>query len=381
MKKILWILLLLPSIGYCDTKISGMTTTSAMGTSDIIPIVVNPNTNAQNRSITLNNFTNSITSATISNVSGLPLKLDQPTIGSNLFQGISFSQQGAQSGYFRQDDYLVTCSDISTTCQNAFEIGWSTSSFFFNRNGTFFASQGPLRQNAYSSVIGGSLIVGGTGNYNYADTQQIGDGNLFVNNGIITSTMTVNGTGNGQITLVIAGSTYTVTSASAAFSPGQFAVFSSTSGTMVGSSLGLSVNSASNYAVAHYNSSSSTSSLAGSSSLTYDGLTLENDTQSLFNSTFTLANIASFAFTNVSSAVITGVYWDLTGSTQTATSVIATGSIQLPSKTLAQLGALIPGALGQMYYCSNCATDAICVSTQTATASWARDSSKGTLCQ
>lgn len=61
--------------------------------------------------------------------------------------------------------------------------------------------------------------------------------------------------------------------------------------------------------------------------------------------------------------------------------VAVSTTFQIPSKTLAQLAATIPSSVGQVSYCSNCTTDAVCVSTQTVTASWARTSAKTTACQ
>ncbi len=52
-----------------------------------------------------------------------------------------------------------------------------------------------------------------------------------------------------------------------------------------------------------------------------------------------------------------------------------------PSATIAVLGATTPGLVGQLYYCSNCTTDAVCVSTGTTVGSFSRATSKTTACQ
>jgi hypothetical protein len=64
------------------------------------------------------------------------------------------------------------------------------------------------------------------------------------------------------------------------------------------------------------------------------------------------------------------------------------GYFQLSSKTSAQIKALTPAvnpntgsALGQQYYCSDCATVAVCVSTGTASGAWALITNKGSACQ
>lgn len=44
---------------------------------------------------------------------------------------------------------------------------------------------------------------------------------------------------------------------------------------------------------------------------------------------------------------------------------------QLYSRTKAQLGALVPDAVGQIAYCNNCTQTPVCVSTGTAQGQWA----------
>lgn len=56
------------------------------------------------------------------------------------------------------------------------------------------------------------------------------------------------------------------------------------------------------------------------------------------------------------------------------------GFIKITSKTLANLASTTPTLVGQIFYCSNCVTDSICTSTQTATASWA-GSNRTVACQ
>lgn len=69
------------------------------------------------------------------------------------------------------------------------------------------------------------------------------------------------------------------------------------------------------------------------------------------------------------------------GSGVTATNVIlTTGYLQYTSKTLAQLQALTPTAVGQAYYCSNCSVDAVCVSSGTGVGAFTRYSARTTAC-
>lgn len=60
MKKLLSILLLIPSIGFCDTKISALSSTTTLNAGDIIPVVTNPGTNPANFMITKTNLINTL---------------------------------------------------------------------------------------------------------------------------------------------------------------------------------------------------------------------------------------------------------------------------------------------------------------------------------
>ena len=60
MKKLLLSLLLLPSLGLCDSKISALPSTTTLNSSDIFPVVTNPVTNPQNFTITKANLLNTL---------------------------------------------------------------------------------------------------------------------------------------------------------------------------------------------------------------------------------------------------------------------------------------------------------------------------------
>lgn len=142
-------------------------------------------------------------SATIASATNSQLTLNQTGIGT-VEEGINFQQLGSSAGNYHQRNYSGTCSDLSTNClltPQSFDAG-NGDLFFMNRDGRFDAMPTGSRFNAYSSVIGGSLIVGGTSGFNYTDTQNIGDGNLFVNHGTISSTATVNGPLNVTSTII-----------------------------------------------------------------------------------------------------------------------------------------------------------------------------------
>lgn len=56
MKKLLSLLLLIPSLSFCDTKISALPSTTTLNASDIFPVVTNPSTSPQNFTITKANL-------------------------------------------------------------------------------------------------------------------------------------------------------------------------------------------------------------------------------------------------------------------------------------------------------------------------------------
>lgn len=159
------------------------------------------------------------------------------------------------------------------------------------------------------------------------------------------------------------------------------------------SSIGTFINTLSNSPNALWSSQI----LAGPSYFTYgtslygpgpngDESSIENE---LFIGTTTIASSPKLGIIgNTSSAysVLVGTTPALTGSNyhffvSTNGVVSVSTTLQIPSKTLAQLASTVPSSVGQMSYCSNCTTDSVCISTQTVTASWARTSSKTTACQ
>lgn len=86
---------------------------------------------------------------------------------------------------------------------------------------------------------------------------------------------------------------------------------------------------------------------------------------------------------NSSSVVLSSVSasGNATFPTVTASTVTATSVMIPPSKTLAQLTALAPTQPGIIFYCSDCTTDGIVVSTGTATGAFGRISSRSTQIQ
>lgn len=64
-----------------------------------------------------------------------------------------------------------------------------------------------------------------------------------------------------------------------------------------------------------------------------------------------------------------------------ASSVTLSGRLTLAVKTLAQLQALTPASVYELYGCGTCATDTICVSSGTGIGAWVRTSARSTACQ
>ena len=69
-------------------------------------------------------------------------------------------------------------------------------------------------------------------------------------------------------------------------------------------------------------------------------------------------------------------------------SMSAVGFVQLGSKTHAAIQALTPAvnpvtglATGEEYYCSDCSTVSVCISTGTALGAWGLITNKGSACQ
>lgn len=74
---------------------------------------------------------------------------------------------------------------------------------------------------------------------------------------------------------------------------------------------------------------------------------------------------------NITNPVING---------ETANTISMNGAFQLKSLTLSQMQSITNPLAGQEYYCSNCTTDAVCISTASIKGSFSRLSSRTTTC-
>lgn len=77
---------------------------------------------------------------------------------------------------------------------------------------------------------------------------------------------------------------------------------------------------------------------------------------------------------------LSGVVSGATSNTATKFIASGEGSIQLYSRSKAQLLLLTPSAIGQTYYCNDCTTVAICVSTATAVHSIVKSTDRAAAC-
>lgn len=64
----------------------------------------------------------------------------------------------------------------------------------------------------------------------------------------------------------------------------------------------------------------------------------------------------------------------------TANNMVMNGAFQLKALTLSQMQKIASPIIGQEYFCSDCVTDAVCVSTASLKGSFSRISSRTTIC-
>lgn len=142
-----------------------------------------------------------VSSLTVRNTVLTPLRINEP-VNAAIKWGIEYDFLGNTGSPFsklQQWSFGTTCSDLSTpTCYSApWTVVDSTAVFYFGSDGKFFApgywvqnAGGSFLANRYSSVIDGSLIIGKSSSQGYTDTQNIGDGALWVDNGVTASSIT-----------------------------------------------------------------------------------------------------------------------------------------------------------------------------------------------
>ncbi len=210
MKKLLALLLLCPSVGFCDGKISAMTSTTSMNTSDIIPVVVTPGTTPANRIITFQNFYNSIPSTVtaasigaLTNSSATATYLQLSSASATYLQ-----QSSATATYLQQSSATATYLQISSATANYPKLGvgnlftqsntYSSSSTF---NGTVIVSTsinagGQGTSGQFLTSGGPNAVVswtsGGAGDVIKSSTQTFTGGNTFASSTTFSGTLIAN---------------------------------------------------------------------------------------------------------------------------------------------------------------------------------------------
>jgi len=107
-------------------------------------------------------------------------------------------------------------------------------------------------------------------------------------------------------------------------------------------------------------------------------MTASNGNWAITGNVATLGNVTAVDVTG--SGAVQGA--TVTGTTSVTTPLfIASGPSRLYSRTAAQIVALDPGAVGEVVYCNDCTTVAVCISTGTAVADWALITDKSAACE
>lgn len=197
MKKLLALLLFLPSFGFCDSKISAMASTTNLNTTDIIPVVINPGTTPANRIITFQNLYNSIPSTvTAASIGALTTSSATATYLQLSSASATYLQQSSATATYLQissatANYpklavgnLFTQSNTyasSSTFNGAVIVSTSINAGGQGTSGQFLTSGGP------NAVV--SWTTGGSGNVVLASTQVFTGGNTFISSTTFSGTL------------------------------------------------------------------------------------------------------------------------------------------------------------------------------------------------
>lgn len=202
MKKLLLLLLTFPSIGFCDTKISALTSTTTLNAGDIFPVVTNPSTTPANRVITKSNLLSTLgviqnqetlqTGATFYVSSGTvntsfvtngtvvmktPITINQPATGSVTSAVSLTNNSGGQSSSFGQRYYSGTGFNVPFFIGNTLNDGsfthygqlwvdpdYGTTVIAGTNSVRAFSVGGTLGSTPYNFVISttGVILIGGS---------------------------------------------------------------------------------------------------------------------------------------------------------------------------------------------------------------------------
>jgi hypothetical protein len=184
-------------------------------------------------------------------------------------------------------------------------------------------------------IIDAAFTPGGGGSFGILGSTQTWTGGNTFTNGITAKSITLTGTGNLSFINSSDGLSYQVIGSRIVPVVGHFVAWASSNTIIDGGA-----------------------AFSSFPNLTNDGTTI------------IMSSNTTHIITNLTSVTDVGVTTDMSN---------ATNNLLIPTLTLAQMAALIAQA-GQPAYCSNCVTDAMCVSTGTVN-SFVRTSARATKCQ
>jgi hypothetical protein len=357
--------------------------------------------------------------------------------GNTLSSGVLTTQLLSQTGVFEDPANVI----IKRTAGLNGCIRWTDGT---NKDWQICNNTNDLEM-GYGSNSGGMtdfLDLQTNGSFPLGSSVTIQGGAAFLANKVTDTGETINGPGNGNIQLTISGSTYTVTSTtnvgSANVTVGHLAVFSSTNATLTDggapSAGGGGTPASPNNSIQFNNAGAFggnadfehfASSVVYTNQFVDTGIQTSSFTYGVQASSLTLKTIGGFGgeldfwnsganndtikFFNDSGAAQAfinenvGTWWriDVDGGAafivQTAdtnrlaidaagTVAVESGGLQLWSRTKAQIAVITPDSInsqvtGEEYYCSDCATVAVCISTGSAQGAFALITNKASACQ
>lgn len=260
------------------------------------------------------------------------------TAGTNItsitgtWPNVTINASGGSSG---SGGYNVQPASVAFNLAQGVQITTATA-LAFNSTTSSFSATGPGGLTVHYGATVGSMTVNGSGAGQLAITQGM-DSSVSPASGVSTLWAT-SSSGTLVWTDGVGVSTYVIVGSSVNPTPGQCGVWSAT-GKLIsgpcgsgsgGSGASGTITASPQYSVAYYSLSGSTTTVTGSSNFSYDG------------STLTVANVAVTTFTNVSSFTVSGAYFDVSASTTNLGRLKLNGSSGISGQVLTSSGTSIP---------------------------------------